>query len=199
MRGATLILVAALAGCGSKAEPALSAHGLYGQELTTNVPKPPFRFTDSEGHPFQFDSATAGKVTLLFFGYTNCADVCPLHLSNLHAVLDKMPEEIQRQVMVVFVTTDPTRDSLPVLNRWVKDFDPQFIGLTASDSILAAAQQLTRVPLAEKGIPDSTGKYTVGHSAAVIAYTRDGVGRVAYGPTTRQREWAHDLPLLVAW
>jgi protein SCO1 len=199
VRTAALFLAAVLAGCGGKEERALSAHGLYGTELAATVPKPPFRFTDSQGHPFQFDSATAGKVTLLFFGYTSCPDVCPVHMANIHAVLDKMPEEIQRQIAVVFVTTDPTRDSLPVLNAWVKEFDPQFIGLTGSDSVIAAAQLLTKLPPAEKGKPDSTGAYTVGHASAVIAYTRDGVGRVAYGPTTRQREWAHDLPLLVAW
>jgi protein SCO1/2 len=199
MRRLVILLAAATIACGGQGDRVVSARGLYGIDLAPTVAKPPFQFTDSRGHPFRIDSATAGKVTLLFYGYTNCPDVCPVHLANIHAVLDKMPDDIQRQVAVIFVTTDPSRDSLAVLDAWVKGFDPSFIALTGSDSVIAAAQRVTRLPEAEKSRIDSSGKYTVGHASAVIAYTPDGVGRFAYGPTTRQREWAHDLPMLVAW
>lgn len=185
--------------CGGQADAPLSRHGFVGTELATAVPKPDLRFSDSRGRPFKFDSATAGKVTLLMFGYTNCPDVCPVHLANLAAVLDKMPEEIQRQVTVVFVTTDPERDSLPVLDAWVKGFDPGFIGLTAPDSVVAAAQRSVGLLPAFKSAAGTGGTYAVGHSSVVIAYTRDGWGRVEYPFGTRQKEWAHDLPLLVAF
>ena len=196
-RCAAILLAGAAVGCHGAPDTPLSAHGFVGTELTTPLPKPAFRFTDSRGHPFQFDSATAGKVTLLFFGYTNCPDICPVHLANLAAVLDKMPDEVQRQVTVVFVTTDPARDTPAVLDAWLRGFDPNFIGLTASDSILTAAQRMVRVPPAVKGAIDQNGGYPVGHAAAVIAFTRDGLGRVEYPPGTRQRDWAHDLPILV--
>ena len=191
--------VAGALGCGGSADIRLSRHGFAGTELASPVPKPDFDFVDSRGHSFHFDSATAGKVTLLFFGYSNCPDVCPVHLANLAAVLDKMPDEVQRQVTVVFVTTDPERDSLPVLDAWVKGFDPQFIGLSAPDSVIAAAQRMVKLPPIEKGAPNGKGGYTIGHGTAVIAYTRDGWGRVEYGFGTRQKEWAHDLPLLVEY
>lgn len=198
-RWAAVFLVAAAVACGGRSEAPLSLHGFAGTELAAAVPKPDFQFSDSRGHPFKFDSGTAGKVTLLMFGYTNCPDVCPVHLANLAAVLDKMPEEVQRQVTVVFVTTDPARDSLPVLDAWVKAFDPQFIGLTASDSVIAAAQRSVNLLPAVRAAPGAKGAYTVGHWSAVIAYTRDGWGRVVYPFGTRQREWAHDLPLLVGY
>lgn len=191
------LLVAGVAGCHRESDAPLSLHGFVGTELAAPLPKPPFRFTDSHGKPYQLDSATAGKVTLLFFGYTNCPDICPVHFANLAAVLDKMPSEVQGHVAVVFVTTDPARDTPAVLEAWVRGFDPTFVALTGSDSVVAAAQQMTRVQEAVKGTPDAKGSYPVGHAAGVIAYTRDGLGRVEYPPGTRQKDWAHDLPLLV--
>lgn len=198
-RVCTLAFLGALA-CAPGEEQVLSPGGFVGAELPEPVGKPDFTFTDSKGKPFPFVTATEGKVTLLFFGYTHCPDICPVHLANIAAVLDKLPDDIQRNVTMVFVTTDPERDSLPVLDAWVKGFNPQFIGLTAPDSVLIAAQQLVKVYPAERdSVRDAAGGYGVGHSATVIAYTRDGRGRVMYPFGTRQRDWAHDLPLLVAY
>ena len=199
MRQAALLLAVGTVACHGKADVPLSLHGFIGTELATPVSKPDFAFTDSRGQPFRFDSATRDKVTLVFFGYTNCPDICPVHLANLAAVLEKMPDSVQSHVTVVFVTTDPARDSLPALEQWVHGFDPNFIGLTASDSIIAAAQRVIGEMATVTGTPDANGAYPVGHAAQVIAYTRDGKGRVAYPPGTRQRDWAHDLPLLVAY
>lgn len=198
-RYAALFLAAGTIACQGKADAPLSVHGFIGAELETPVPKPDREFTDTRGNPFHFDSATRDMVTLVFFGYTSCPDICPVHLANLAAVLDKMPDSVQSHVAVVFVTTDPVRDSLPVLDRWVHGFDPGFIGLTATDSVIALAQHQVGEAASVKGKPDATGSYPVGHAAQVIAYTRDGKGRVAYPPGTRQRDWAHDLPLLVAY
>lgn len=191
-----LALVATSACSGGERAP-LSPSGFIGAELTTPLPKPDFIFTDSKGKPYPLVERTAGQVTLLFFGYTHCPDVCPVHLANIAAVLDKMPDEVQRSITMVFVTTDPARDSLPALDAWVKGFNPTFVGLTASDSVLAAAQAMVKMVPAERDtLSDGSGGYAVGHSAAVIAYTRDGLGRVMYPFGTRQRDWAHDLPLL---
>lgn len=198
-RGAAALLAAGALACRNDPVVAVSPHGFVGTELATPVAKPTATFTDSRGRPFRFDSATAGKVTLVFFGYTNCPDVCPVHLANLAAVLDKMPDEVQRAVTVVFVTTDPARDSLPVLDAWVKGFDAGFIGLTAPDSIVRAAELALGLPASEPGQRNAAGGYPVGHSTAMIAYTRDGKGRVEYPFGTRQKEWAHDLPMLVSY
>lgn len=188
-----LLLGAALTACGPREDQPLSPSGFVGAELPTPLSKPDLTFTDSRGNPFPLVESTRGKVTLLFFGYTHCPDVCPVHLGNLAAVLDRMPDKVQRAVQVIFVTTDPRRDSLPVLDRWVKGFSPTFIGLTAPDSIVIEAERLLQLPPAVK---DSTG-LLVGHASQVIAFTRDGLGRVEYPFGTRQRDWAHDLPRLV--
>jgi protein SCO1/2 len=192
-----MLLAGSLAGCHRTADAPLSAHGFIGSELATPLPKPDFRFTDTRGEAFRLDSGTAGKVTLVLFGYTSCPDICPVHLANLAAVLDRMPDEVQRAVTVVFITTDPDRDTPAVLDAWVHGFDPHFIGLTANDSTIAAAQRMMQLPQAVKGAPNTKGAYAVAHAAGVIAFTRDGLARVEYPPGTRQRDWAHDLPLLV--
>jgi protein SCO1/2 len=193
------LLAVSMMACQGRADAPLSAHGFVGAELAEPVSKPAYQFTDSRGRAFRFDSATAEKVTLVFFGYTNCPDICPVHLANLAAVLEKMPDSVQSHVAVVFVTTDPQRDLPPVIDAWVHGFDPDFIGLTASDSILSASQHQMQLQGAVQGKADAQGNYPVAHAAPVIAFTRDGKGRVAYPPGTRQRDWAHDLPLLVAY
>ena len=198
-RYATLLLAAGALACRGKADAPLSSHGFVGTELTAPLPKPYDQFTDSQGRAFRFDSATADKVTLVFFGYTNCPDICPVHLANLAAVLEKMPDSVASHVAVVFVTTDPARDSLAVIDAWVHGFSQEFIGLTATDSIVTAAQLRLQLQAPVKGTADADGRYPVAHAAPVIAFTRDGQGRVAYPPGTRQRDWAHDLPLLVAF
>jgi protein SCO1/2 len=189
--------VALAAACGGEDVP-LSPSGFIGAEVVTPMAVPDLTFTDQDGEPFPLRERTAGRVALIFFGYTNCPDICPVHLANLAAVLDKMNEEVRRQVMVIFVTTDPARDTLPRLGTWVRQFDRTFIGLTGPDSLIQAAELALGVA---PSVVDSSqsGVYEVGHAAQVVAATRDGMARVQYPFGTRQRDWAHDLPRLVAF
>jgi protein SCO1/2 len=178
-------------------QPDRSTGPYRGAELAEPLPMPDLQFIDSRGEPFRLAERTAGKVTLLFFGYTSCPDICPVHLANIAAVLDKLPDENQRDISVIFITTDPARDSLPVLHQWVKGFNRGFIGLTGTDSTIRAAQSALRLVPAERTAAQSTGDYLVGHATQVVAFTRDGMARVQYPFGTRQRDWAVDLPLLV--
>jgi protein SCO1/2 len=73
--------------------------------------KPDFTLNDTASEPFDFRTETEGFVTLLFFGYTYCPDVCPIHMANIGAVLATLPPGIANQVKVVMVSTDPNRDT----------------------------------------------------------------------------------------
>lgn len=190
------MLLLALAACNS-APPLLSRSGYSGVELSTPLPMPDLVFTDTEGQPYHLAQATRGKVALVFFGYTNCPDICPVHLANIAAVLGKLADEVRRDVTVIFITTDPARDSVPRLKEWVRQFDRGFVGLTASDSVIVAAE---RALGAQPAVTDSAtdGRYLVQHAGQVIAFTRDGLARVQYPFGTRQRDWARDLPRLLA-
>jgi protein SCO1/2 len=199
---AVIYLALALSACSSAEVGPVSPSGYHGVELENPIPKPDMVFIDTRGEPYPLVAKTAGKVTLLFFGYTNCPDICPVHLANIAAVLNKLPDAIQRDVMMVFVTTDPKRDSLPRLHDWVKGFHAEFVGLSGTDSVLAAAQHALGLHPAviDTVTPTHGGNaYLVGHAGQVIAFTRDGLARVMYPFGTRQRDWAADLPKLVAF
>ena len=155
-----------------------------------------FTLTDTSGAPFDFWSNTQGTVTLLFFGYTSCPDECPLHVENIRLGLDKLPASLRAQVQMVFVTTDPDRDTPEVLRAWLDRFDKRFVGLTGSEAEVEAAQREAGVPVAKKSVRNA-GAYSVGHANFVLAYTKDNLAHVIYPGGVVQQDWAHDLPQLV--
>ena len=168
--------------------------------VTPPLPKPRFTLTDTSGARFDFWSETQGYVTLLFFGYARCPDQCPIHMANVAIRLNKMPTGLGEQVKLVFVTTDPARDSPKVLRAWLNQFDKRFIGLTGSEAAIEAAQRAAGVPPASKTVRGS-GDYGVGHANFVLAYTKDNLAHLIYPGGVTQQDWAHYLPELVkeAW
>jgi protein SCO1/2 len=167
-----------------------------GGMVTPPLPKPRFVLTDTSGAPFDFWNRTQGSVTLLFFGYTNCPDQCPMHMANIGVALKKLPPGVADQVKLVFVTTDPARDTRAELRHWLDSFDKHFVGLTGNEAALEAAQKATGVPLAQKtGAPG--GNYAVAHANFVVAYTKDNLAHVIYPGGVSKDDWTHDLPLLI--
>ena len=164
--------------------------------LPRPILKPDFVLTDQDGRPFDFRKDTEGYATLLFFGYTNCPDVCPVQMSNIASVMQQMPPEEARRIKVVFVTTDPARDDGPRLKAWLGALNPAFIGLRGPIDTVNAITASLGFPGAF--IEDTTQKeYTVGHIAVVFAFTRDDSAHVLYPFGTRQVDLARDLPRLV--
>jgi len=164
--------------------------------VTPPLPKPKFVLTDTSGAAFDFRQRTEGYVTLLFFGYTYCPDQCPMHMANLSAALKKLPSGMADQVKLVFVTTDPARDSPAVLRRWLDLFDQHFTGLTGTDRAVEAVERAAGVPLAVKtGV--AGGNYAVSHANFVLAYSKDNLAHVIYPGGISKDDWVHDLPLLI--
>jgi protein SCO1/2 len=184
----------------SEQSAARSGSQYRGGLVTPPLPKPKFTLTDTSGAPFDFWEKTKGTVTLLFFGYTNCPDECPLHMANIEMGLEKIPTALREQVRFVFVTTDPARDTPKVLRAWLDHFDKRFIGLTGSEAAVEATQRATGVPVAKKA-PRAGSDYAVSHANFVLAYTKDNLAHVIYPGGVTQQDWAHDLPQLVneAW
>ena len=168
----------------------------HGGIVTPPLPKPKFTLTDTSGAPFDFWSETQKYVTLLFFGYTYCPDECPLQMANIASSLQELSPEVREQVKVVFVTTDPTRDSAPKLRAWLDQFDKRFIGLTGSEAAIAAAQRAALIPPASK-TAQTDQDYGVNHASFVLAYTKDNLAHVIYPGGVTPEDWAQDLPLLV--
>lgn len=157
---------------------------------------PSVTLTDTRGRPYRLREASAGRVTLLFLGYTHCPDVCPVQMANLGAVLDDLTPSVRRQLQVVFVTVDPARDSAARIRSWLDRFGQGFVGLRGGEAEIAALQDSLRLPRAARQQRRVQGRYTMGHASQVLAFGPDGRARVAYPSGTRQRDWRHDLPRL---
>jgi protein SCO1/2 len=196
---ASLALLSVVACGGRERAPDPRTDPYKGLELMEAKGKPDFTLTDLDGRDFNFRRQTDGYLTLLFFGYTSCPDVCPLHMANIGAVLRAAPPEVANRVKVVFVTTDPDRDSIPVLKAFLGRFSPQIIGLRGTQAeILAAEQAAEQLPAVKDTVDKLTnGQYSVGHGALVLAYTPDDSLRVVYPFGIRQQDWADDIPKLV--
>ena len=199
-------LVALLAGCGASggAQPKptepkpseLNDHtdSTYsGLGLSPAQPRPQFTLTDTAGKPYRFGTATAGKPTLLYFGYTHCPDVCPTTLADIAQAVQAVPAAVRQATRVVFVTTDVKRDTPAVLKRYLAQFDPglpnPFVGLTGSQAQIDAAQVAAHVTLAQ-----DDGQT---HAAQVLLYGSDDYAHVAFLQSTDEiGQIRHDLPLV---
>src|SRR5262249_42956371 len=126
MRVRLFAIVLVLAACAA-AQPA-GGDAYRGGLVTPPLAKPRFVLTDTSGAPFDFWTRTLGSVTLLFFGYTNCPDQCPMHMANIGQALKRLPPEVADHVQLVFVTTDPARDTPAVLRRGRDSFGKRFVG-----------------------------------------------------------------------
>ena len=193
---AIALVGAALSAC---VEKRTEAPPLRGVGLGAPVARPDFTLTATDGKPFAFKERTAGKVTLLFFGYTNCPDVCPVHAANVAEVVKTLSWEDRQRVQFVFVTTDPDRDSLPAIRKWLDNFDKTFIGLRGTLPEVNAVEQklnigLGIIPFDAKA---ADGSYGVSHPAVVIAFEPNDTATTIYPFGIRQEDWAHDIPILL--
>jgi protein SCO1/2 len=170
----------------------------HGGMVSPPLRKPIFTLTDTSGKPFDFHDKTQSYVTLLFFGYTHCPDMCPMQMDMIANALRKLPPVMAGQFKVVFVTTDPARDTRQVLRTYLDHFNKSFIGLTGSQEAIENAQAAANLPPAKTGNVRPNGNYEVGHSAFVLAYTKDNLAHVIYPVGLKAEDWLHDLPILIS-
>ena len=137
-----------------------------------------------------------GKVVVMFFGYTQCPDVCPTTLTEMQQTMVLLGPQADK-VQVLFVTVDPARDTAAILKQYVPSFDPRFIGLRPADE--AALEKVTKdFKIYYKKVPGlSQGSYTIDHTAGSYVFDPEGHLRLyikhAQGPETL----AHDLKELL--
>ena len=111
-------------------------HEFAGTVLSNPQPAPEFILTADTGDRVSLESYR-GQVVLMYFGYTFCPDICPASLAELAKAADQLGERAN-EVQVVMVSVDPARDTPEALNEYMDYFDPGFVGLTGSDSLIAA-------------------------------------------------------------
>ncbi|MFD6873339.1 MULTISPECIES: SCO family protein [unclassified Streptomyces] len=159
--------------------------------------KPELVLTDTTGQPWNLREQTKGKPTLIYFGYTKCPDVCPLTMSNIAVAKKALPKADQDNLRVVFVTTDPERDTPESLGSWLKAQDPSFIGLTGDFATIQAAARSLGIGI-EAAKKEANGDVVSMHGAQVIAFSpKTDEGYALYGEGTTVDDYTKDMPKLV--
>jgi protein SCO1 len=166
-----------------------------GSSLPEPYEMPEIALTDTSGRPYNLATTPSKPVTLLFFGYIHCPDVCIAVLSDVALALQRLSPADRDQIQFIFVTTDPARDKEKQIRRYLDRFNPSFVGLTGSLSTIKRAA--TQVGVDIEGVKKlPSGGYEVGHSAQVIGFSRNS-GVVIWTPGTPIAALKHDFTLLV--
>jgi protein SCO1 len=186
---AAAIVLISLVACARSQPPFLL------QDITGLMPALEFTLTNQDGQVVSAEDFR-GRVVLLYFGYTQCPDVCPTTLAVLQRALRSLGSGAA-SVRVLFVSVDPERDTAAVLKRYVGNFGPEFVGLRGDERALNALTRRYRVAY-HREPPDAQGFYGVDHSSAVFVFDQTGKARLLAGAPVSPATIAADLRRLIA-
>jgi len=158
-----------------------------GTLVTPATVAPEIKITDDYGNNFQL-SALQGKVVLIFFGFTNCVEECPLTMAKLKQTLESLGEKSQ-DVKVVMVSTDPARDTPQAMQDFLGKFNPDFLGLPGTPD------QLSKI-WSDYGVAVLDGGET--HSSQIYAIDKRGKLRLIMNTDLTSDDIASDLKILLA-
>ena len=187
----SLALSLALAGCDqfSASKPAFKGVDLSGADYARTL-----NLSDQDGRSRSL-AEFKGKVVVLFFGYTQCPDVCPTTMAELAEVKRSLGADGDK-VQGIFVTVDPERDTAPLLKAYLASFDPNFVGLRGSEEQTKAAAKEFKVYYAK--VPGKTdSSYTMDHTAASFIFDTQGRVRVFARYGSGAQALADDIKLLL--
>ncbi|GAB3971516.1 SCO family protein [Actinoallomurus acanthiterrae] len=201
---ASLVVTAVTAGCTSAAHSpstppvriSTPPSDLHAATLDTPFHEPDLTLTGVDGRPVNLPNATKGKLTLVYFGYTHCPDVCPTTMADLAGALRLLTPAQRARIAVVFITTDPWRDTSKVIKSWLTSFDSSFIGLTGDYAKIQTAAKSVGIALERPS--RTSGDYEVGHGAEVLPFGTDHLAHAVYTAGVSSRDFAADLPKLLA-
>jgi protein SCO1 len=185
---AAVCAASVLAACGQR-KPQFKAIDLTGADYARDL-----RLPDADGHERSLKDFR-GKVVVLFFGYTQCPDVCPTTLSEIAQAKQLLGADGAR-LQGVFVTLDPERDTPQVLKAYLANFDPTFVALRGTLQQTAAVAKDFKIFYQK--VPGKTpGSYTLDHSAAAYVYDPDGRLRLYTRYGSGPQALASDVKLLL--
>jgi protein SCO1 len=173
----------------------LTRSGFAGTTVQRPYPLPGERFSDTEGRAFVPARDATAPVTLVFFGYTHCPDVCNVVLANIASALRRTDERVRERVQLLFVSTDPGRDTAPVIRSYLDRFDPSYVGLRADVHTVEAAAASLHIAYEGKE-PTTGGGYEVVHGTYVTGFV-DGRAKIVWSAETSVADLRADLSRLV--
>lgn len=188
-----------LAGCASPAQNAqvsVSDDGYAGTYVTAGAPLPDVTLTDQQGQPYNLSTSPKTDIVIVFFGYTNCPDVCSGIVSDLATAKRRMADQgLAEQVTLVLVTTDPARDTPAALAEYLARIDDDFVGLTGDLDAIVAAANSVGVPI-EEGKELPSGGYEVDHGTQVLAFGKQRQMQVVWTTGTTIAQYKQDFAKL---
>lgn len=183
-----LLLLGLCAACGQQ-KTTFRHTDLTGLDYAKN-----FALTDHNGMPRTL-ADFKGKAVVVFFGYTQCPDVCPTTLSELAQVMQQLGP-LASKVQVLFITLDPERDTRPILSQYVPAFHRDFLALMGDAAATAKTAQEFRV-VYQKVPGKQPGSYSIDHTAASFVYDPQGRIRLFVRNGQGPEPLVHDLKLLL--
>jgi protein SCO1/2 len=135
-----------------------------GAQLDPPAPIPDFELMADNGQPFRL-SESSSNITLVYFGYTFCPDVCPLTMADVRQALAQLGPAERERVQVIFISVDPERDTPEVLARYLSAFDPTFIGLTDDFEKTQEVMKPFGAFAEKEEVEDSAAGYLASHTA----------------------------------
>ena len=174
-----------LISCTSKVEPTFLSTDITNANFGRD-----FRLTDHNGRIRSLDDFK-GKVVVLFFGYTNCPDICPITMGKLAVAMKKLGKDAKR-VQVLFVSIDPEHDTSALLKQYVTAFNPAFLGLSGEIQTTRNIAKEFKVTF-QKQAGKTQDNYTMDHSTGTYIY--DTVGRIRlYVNSSKSADvFSHDI------
>lgn len=180
---------------------ALLLSGCFGSEQSWHakdidglMPELQFTLTRSDGETVTAEDYQ-GQIRLLFFGFTNCPDVCPATMAQLNRAIEGMPDDLQGDVTPLFVSVDPERDTPEKLDNYVSFFNDRTVGMTGDEPALRNLAKRYRTTFGYDD-PDDQGNYNVSHSAAVYVFDGEGEARLLLRPGLTTEQMTEDLTQL---
>lgn len=192
MRGRLLTVIVAAFLIGALGSAALLVLGGQGPMVETTgkaLIGGPFTLVDQTGRTVT-DQDFRGRYMLVFFGFTHCPDVCPAELQVMSASLDELGPKAD-EIVPIFITLDPERDTQEAMGAFVKNFGSRFVGLTGSPEAIAAAADAYRVAYAKIWEDTRKPDYSIDHSGLVYLMGKDGeyITQFPYGtPAAKMTE-----------
>jgi protein SCO1/2 len=200
---AGLIAAAVLTACGSAdggsavVQAPADDDGLHGKVLDTGWQLPATSLQDTSGRDVELAASADKPLTVVFFGYTNCPDICLAVMADVASALNRLDASEAEQVDVWFVTTDPARDDAPAIREWLDRFDPAFEGFTGPLERIVSLAEAVHIPI-EKGPRLPTGGYEVAHGTPVLGVLPGGEARVVWTEGTSAAKLAADMRAVLA-
>tara|TARA_R110001583_G_scaffold78827_1_gene213450 strand:- start:497 stop:1120 length:624 start_codon:yes stop_codon:yes gene_type:complete len=186
----TLVMAILLTGCFGNDE-----EDWHGTSISGLMPELEFDLINSQGEPVSGNDYS-GRVKMLFFGFTSCPDVCPTALQKLNQATSGLAPELQEEVLTLFVSVDPQRDTPERLAEYVDFFGDNIVGLTGDEPQLRQLAKRYRTTFGYEE-PGPDGNYAVSHSSAIYVFDREGDPRLLMRSDLSAEEIRHDLVALI--